>query len=116
MVWADRHPQVLKWNSEECVVPYISPVDNQSHRYFVDFWIKYRAKDGSIKEKLVEVKPSSQCSPPKNKFAKNYEDAVKTFVTNQAKWEAATKYAATRNMEFQVVTEVDLGIGKKAAA
>lgn len=113
MRYFDQNPAVLKWNSEECVVPYVSPVDNQTHRYFVDFWVKYRAVGGTIKEKLIEVKPSSQCEPPANKFAKNYKEAMKTFAVNQAKWEAARKVAASRGMEFQVMTENDLGIGRK---
>lgn len=113
MIYFDRNPSVLKWNSEECVVPYISPVDNQQHRYFIDFWVRYKAIGGTIKEKLIEVKPSSQCEPPANKFAKNYQDAMKTFAINQAKWEAARRLAAKRGMEFQVMTENDLGIGKR---
>ena len=39
-LWCDKNSSVLSWNSEETVVPYVSPVDNRAHRYFIDFKIK----------------------------------------------------------------------------
>lgn len=113
MNWLDKHPSVIKWNSEEVVIEYVSPVDSSTHRYFVDFWVKYRAIDGSIKEKIVEIKPFAQTVKPSNRHAKSYEDQVKTFVVNEAKWEAAKKYAERTNMEFQVLTEYDLGLARR---
>jgi hypothetical protein len=41
-IWCDKNPSVLKWSSEETIVPYISPVDNRYHRYFIDFKIQIR--------------------------------------------------------------------------
>ena len=48
----DLNRDVLKWNSEEVVVPYLSPIDNRYHRYFVDLWIQ-TAKGQFI----IEIKP-----------------------------------------------------------
>jgi hypothetical protein len=36
----DRHKDVTKWNSEEVVIPYRSPLDNKIHRYFTDFFVE----------------------------------------------------------------------------
>lgn len=112
MNWLDKNPMVIKWASEEVVVRYFSPVDEQEHRYFVDFYVKYKDREGNIKEKLLEIKPHGQMHPPKNKHAKNYQEQVETYVVNQAKWEAARKYAESRKMEFQVLNEYNLGLVK----
>ena len=44
MHWADESKNVLEWSSEELVIPYLSPLDNKMHRYFVDFKIKTAAQ------------------------------------------------------------------------
>ena len=41
----DLNPDVLKWGSEETVIPYVSPLDNKIHRYFVDFYIQVRTQE-----------------------------------------------------------------------
>lgn len=109
-VWLDKNPAVLKWSSEEVVVPYFSPIDKQEHRYFVDFAIQYVGPGGEIKNKLIEIKPEFQTMMPTNRRAPSYEDQVKTFLVNQAKWEAAKIFAEKRGMEFQVLTERNLGL------
>ena len=55
-IWCDKNPQIVKWNSEETIVPYVSPVDNRVHRYFVDFKIQ----TSNNKTYLVEIKPKKQ--------------------------------------------------------
>ena len=65
MRYLDSTPSILKWSSEEVVVPYRSPIDGRRHRYFPDFWIRVKTSDGSVKESLIEIKPKTQCSPPK---------------------------------------------------
>ena len=110
-VWCDRNPAVIKWSSEEVIIPYFSPADGKEHRYFVDFWIEYLDVEGKSKQKLIEVKPMSQCMRPAgSKFSKGYDEKLRTWAVNQAKWETAEKFATARNMEFQVVTERELGI------
>jgi hypothetical protein len=114
MVYCDLNSNVLEWSSEEVVVPYVSPLDNRIHRYFVDFWMKYRDRDGNIKSVLIEVKPHSQTSPPKKKETPNgkptrrFLNEVATWGVNQAKWNAATEYCKDRNWEFKIITEKHL--------
>jgi hypothetical protein len=114
MVYCDETPSILEWSSEEVVVPYVSPVDNRYHRYFVDFWMKYKDRNGDIKSVLIEVKPDIQTRPPvrKNtptgKPTRRFINEVMTWGVNQAKWEAATKYSIERNWEFKIITDKDL--------
>jgi hypothetical protein len=108
----DLHPDVLEWGSEGVVVSYLSPKDNKYHRYFIDFYIKCKTKDGNIRVLIVEVKPSKQCVPPvlkKGMHKKRYITEVITYGVNQAKWASAQKLAAAKNWEFQVWTEKDIG-------
>jgi hypothetical protein len=111
-LWCDKNPSVLNWSSEETIVPYISPVDNRAHRYFIDFKIKIITVDGVIKTYLVEVKPDSQTRPPTppSKKTRRYIQEVMTWGVNEAKWKAATTYAKDRNWDFVILTEHHLGI------
>ena len=111
-LWCDKNSSVLSWNSEETVVPYVSPVDNRAHRYFIDFKIKIQTKDGSIKTYLVEVKPDAQTRPPvpPSRKTRRYIQEVMTWGVNEAKWKAATTYANDRQWDFIILTEYHLGI------
>jgi len=111
-VWLDTEQSVIEWSSEEVVVPYISPVDLRQHRYFVDFYAKIKTKDGSIKKYLIEVKPENQTREPKKKtkITKQYINEVATWGVNQAKWSAATNYAADRGWSFLILTEKHLKV------
>ena len=40
MRYLDGNDSILKWSSEEIIIPYRSPIDGKVHRYFPDFWIK----------------------------------------------------------------------------
>ena len=46
MTYLDRNPKVVQWASEEFFVPYKSPIDGKVHRYFPDFWVKKKNKEG----------------------------------------------------------------------
>lgn len=109
----DSHPDVLEWSSEEVIIPYISPIDNRMHRYFVDFWVKKRTVDGSIETEIIEIKPKSQTVPPKvqsGKPSKRYINEVYTWGVNSAKWKAAQNYAQSQGWKFKIFTEDHLGI------
>ena len=54
MRWCDSNPSVLEWGSETVIIPYRSPVDNNIHRYFVDFYIKIKDKDNKVLKYLTE--------------------------------------------------------------
>lgn len=110
--WLDNHPDVISFSSEEIIIPYVSPADGRYHRYFPDFFVKIRSKDGTIKSMILEVKPHAQAIEPvkKTKITKRYINEVVTYGVNQAKWKAAEEYCKDRKWEFRVLTEFDLGI------
>jgi hypothetical protein len=109
--WCDKNPSVLKWNSEETIIPYKCPTDNRIHRYFVDF--KITVTTG--KTYLVEVKPKTQTQPPiyPGKRTQRYLQESLAFMKNQAKWEAASEFAKDRGWEFKIITEHELGLTPK---
>ena len=111
MKWCERSEKVLKWNSEEVVIPYISPMDKKRHRYFPDFLIQ--TNKGWT---LIEVKPLVQTKPPKKllvekltlKKKRRYAHAVKTWLVNEAKWNAAKKVCEVNGWKFELMTEKQL--------
>jgi hypothetical protein len=112
MRFLDDHPEVIAWGSEEIVIPYKSPVDGRTHRYFPDFIVKKRGKDGITETLIIEVKPKAQTIEPRvqKKATKKYINEVMTWGVNQAKWKAAESYCADRKWKFQLMTEKELGI------
>jgi hypothetical protein len=116
MRYLDLHPDVLQWSSEELAIPYLSPIDNKVHRYFVDFVVKIKTKDGKIQTWLLEVKPKVQTAPPKVKSGKasaKYLKEVFTWGINEAKWKAAERYCTKHGYQFKLITEKEIGIDDK---
>ena len=107
MSYLDKHPDVIQWSSEEFFIPYRSPVDRRLHRYFPDFWVKKRSKDGQINNILIEVKPKKQTLPPekKKRKTKGYIKEVMTYGVNEAKWKAAIEFCKDRRWDFKIMTE-----------
>lgn len=112
MKWCDTNSSILEWGSETTIIPYKSPVDNKIHRYFVDFYIKVKNKDGLIKKYLVEIKPEKFTKPPAipKVQTKRFIEEVFLYGTNQAKWKQANQFCEDRGWQFLVLTEKDLGI------
>jgi hypothetical protein len=108
--YLDHNQSILEYGSEEVIVPYLSPIDNRIHRYFVDFYFKVRTKEGSLKKYLIEVKPYNQTIEPKRpkRITESYISSVHTYVINQAKWNAAKDFAKKYGMDFLVLTEKEL--------
>lgn len=106
----DTNAGVLRWSSEEVIIPYISPIDNRQHRYYADFYVEAKSADGSIRKMLLEVKPQAQTQEPKKqkRRTKRYITEVFTWGVNQAKWKAAEEYCRNKGWEFQLVTEKDI--------
>ena len=109
MRFCDDNPNVVKWSSESVVVPYVSPFDNKTHRYYVDNFVMI--KEGNILKKyLIEIKPLRQTTPPTTKYKKKkhllYEQ--KQWIINSTKWDAARKYAKRKGYEFKIITDKDL--------
>lgn len=110
MEWADTNSSVVKWGSEEVIIPYMSPIDNRIHRYFVDFYVEAITNTGEKKVMLLEVKPAGQTQAPKapKRRTKRYITEVVTYGINQAKWKAAEDYCRNKGWEFRLVTETDI--------
>jgi hypothetical protein len=106
----DEHPDIIKWASEEVIVPYRCPTDNKMHRYFPDFVIQKKSQDGTIKTVMIEVKPYAQTKEPKppKRRTRRYLNEVLTWGKNSAKWAAAEEYCADRNWTFQILTEKEI--------
>ena len=111
MKYLDDSPNVIWWASEELPIKYISPVDNRTHRYFPDFIVKLKKKDGSTKTVVMEIKPEKQTKLPKQKRkTKRFIQEAATYAVNQEKWRAADIFCKEHGWEFMVLTEKDLGI------
>tara|TARA_Y100001970_G_scaffold291659_1_gene429694 strand:- start:629 stop:1069 length:441 start_codon:yes stop_codon:yes gene_type:complete len=114
MVFCDSQKSVVKWGSEEIVIPYRSPKDGKIHRYYPDFYMKTRERGGGVKESVIEIKPAKQCKPPKEPKRKTarYKAECLTYLVNQAKWKYARKWCKERNLSFVILTENELNIYK----
>jgi len=112
MNYCDKNENILIWASEELWIPYKSPVDNRYHKYFPDFYIKYKNTSGKIMESLIEIKPAKQVKgpTPQKSRSKKYLSEVYEYAKNMAKWQAAKEYCDDRKWEFKILTEHDLGI------
>ena len=109
MRFCDNNINVLKWGSENVIVPYISPLDGRVHKYYVDNFVVI--KEGSqIKKYLIEIKPSKQTQAPNTKYKKKehliYEQSA--WVINQAKWNAAKELCKKKGFDFLILTEKHL--------
>lgn len=60
MRFFDKHDKILKWNSEEIIIPYPFKIDNKIHRYFPDFYIEYINSKKEIEKAIIEIKSSSE--------------------------------------------------------
>lgn len=113
MNYCDLNSSILEWNSEEVVIPYFCPVNQKYRRYFVDFYIKARERDGNIKKYLIEIKPKYKLSMPDQqpkRKTKRWLNESMNYAINQAKWKAAQEYCEDRLMEFKILTEDDLNV------
>lgn len=101
--WCDENPEIIKWSSEELVIPYISKIDGKPHRYFPDLKITYSDNTTTI----IEIKPKRQTKPPNSqrKKTKSYIKEVYAYGINISKWEYAKRFAESQGWEFQIWTE-----------
>jgi hypothetical protein len=104
--YCDRNPDIIKWSSEEIVIPYKSPIDGRWHRYFPDIWMK--TKNGDTY--LIEIKPFKETQEPqkRSRITKKYLYEVKTWGINSHKWMAAKEYCKDRGWKFKIITEKEM--------
>ncbi len=107
----DENPSVIWWASEELFVKYVSPIDKRVHRYFPDFIVRVKKKDGKEATMMLEVKPEKQTKPPtqSRKTRKMLVEAA-TYAINQEKWKAAELFCLEHGWQFKILTEKELGI------
>jgi hypothetical protein len=112
--YLDKNPNVLKYGSEELIIPYYSRVDQKVRRYFPDFIVQYRNTKGDIEKAVIEVKPLSQTKPPKmtatGRSSKRYIRESLTYAVNSDKWQAAEAWCQKNGFKFIIMTEVELNI------
>lgn len=110
MKWADNNPAIVRWISEEIVVPYLSPVDGKMHRYFTDFAILVDKGPAGTKKYMIEIKPEVQTLPPKRgkRTTNKYVNSLATYAVNQSKWAAAEEFCKRQGMQFMILTEKHL--------
>lgn len=102
----DNNPNVLNWSSESIPIPYIKPTDGKVHRYFPDYWVKYRNTKGEVIQEIIEVKPSHQVDISKRKRLTMNEKI--TYKINLNKWKAASDFCKKNDMTFRILTENQL--------
>jgi hypothetical protein len=110
--WLDTTPNVIRYASEEVIILYRLPTDGKIHKYFMDFYMEVRQPTGIIKKFLIEIKPFSQTIMPKapknGVLTESYQNDIKTYIKNQAKWDAARSVCLQKGWEFCILTEKEL--------
>ena len=110
MLIFDTNPNILKWASEEIAIPYLSPGDGKRHKYFPDFMVEIKNKDGKTETIMIEVKPKKQTLPPKppKRRTQKFLSESKTYAINKAKWEAASALCERKGWTFRIMTEKEI--------
>lgn len=111
MKYLDDNPAVIWWASEELPIRYVSPIDNKVHRYFPDFIVRTKRKDGKETTMVLEVKPYRQTQMPTQKRkTQRFINEMATYAVNQEKWKAADLFCKEHGWQFKILTEKELGI------
>ena len=106
----DMNKYVVYYGLEPFAIKYYKPTTGKFHRYFVDFFIEFE----NNQKFLVEIKSSGETIEPKKPSKKtqkailNYQKALQTYIVNQAKWDAATKFCKEKGLKFIILTEKEL--------
>ena len=113
--WCDHNLNVLEWTSECVIIPYTSPIDSRTHKYYVDNTLVLKEDHRKVKY-LIEIKPYKQTQRPtmvgrKKQSTLLHEQA--TYDINQAKWKAAKQWADEHGYKFLILTERELFNGKR---
>lgn len=98
---------VVRWSSENIVIPYYYPLDGKMHRYFPDYFVEF----SSGKKIIVEIKPKAETIQPVYKKGQNkrvFADRMATYTKNISKWGAAKLFCEERGWEFVIFTEDEL--------
>jgi hypothetical protein len=112
MSFLDRESSVIEWSSEEFFIPYKCKTDNRMHRYFPDFKVKWKRKNGTTHTQVIEIKPYKQTQKPDKapRMTKRYINEALTYAKNKSKWQYAEEWCKNRGYEFVILTERELGL------
>ena len=105
----DINDSIVKYSSESVHIPYISPIDNKVHQYFIDMFIEIRCSDGKLAKWLLEIKPDKYIKmplPPKKRTKKSlaaYEYHKKTTLINIEKFKSAKYWAKELGANFGII-------------
>jgi hypothetical protein len=111
MKYLDDNPAVIWWASEELPIRYVSPIDQKVHRYFPDFIVRTKRRDGQETTMVLEVKPYRQTQMPVQKRkTQRFINEMATYAINQEKWKAADLFCKEHGWQFKLITEKELGI------
>ena len=108
--YCDLTNEVVNWSSEPFSIKYYDPVNKKEREYHVDFFIRV-AKNGTMTNYLVEVKPKAKLQMPiiesrqTLKRLQQYNRDMEEFIITKAKKEAAEQYAHAMGYKYILVTE-----------
>lgn len=114
MRYMDDNINVIKWGYECISIQYINRIDTKIHRYFPDFYAEIINNQGELNKFIIEIKPLTQTSPPKQpknnnqKAQKRYLNEASTYIINMCKWEACNDFCNKHGLIFKLVTEKEL--------
>lgn len=118
----DGSPSVEAWSSEGMAIDYWDPSKKNPdkslgrwRRYFPDFIVKKRGKDGKVETIVIEIKPAHEMAPPvtKGKSKRKLLKESATYATNLSKWKACKEFCQKHKWRFMVLNEYDLGLKKR---
>jgi len=124
----DNNPNVLKWASEEVIIPYPKPIFEsttgrvlryEKRRYITDVWLLVKNNKGEMVEVIAEIKPLSQVNKPEApkkqtpKAMRGYINSYMIWMVNQMKWKFAIKAVEEmrrkgKKITFQILTETKM--------
>lgn len=107
----DENPNFIMFSCEEYSIPYVDTTKfpHEIHHYYPDATIKVKTKTNEIITYIIEIKPKSQCKPPrKKKNRQKYIKELQTYQININKWTACSEFAEKNGMVFKVLTEEHL--------
>jgi hypothetical protein len=107
--FCDSNPNVIKWASEEISIPYQKPDPRTgnlvSSVYFPDIFLVWKDKTGTLRKRLIEIKPHKQTRSTRAKKPIRRIQEQYTYIVNQCKWKAAEEWCKQYGIEFEVITE-----------
>lgn len=109
--WLDANPEVTKWSSESHIIYYYDPIQMKNRRYYPDFFATIVNKKKQPVKYIIEVKPDKETRPPvktRGQSTKTKLHQEATYLTNQAKFNAAQKYCKKLGYHFKLLTEKEI--------